>query len=149
MKKVLSYLLTLALTAALAAPMASAVGYTDIPEGAVLAGEVQKAVDYGLMNGYSATRFGYSDSMTRAQFTAVLVRMMGWETVTPETPTYADVPANRTWYSVLETAAAHEVTDYDYDSASGKYFRPDQPITRGDMAKLLVQALGLESTAHS
>lgn len=90
MKKVLSYLLTLALTAALAAPMALAVGYTDIPEGAVLAGEVQKAVDYGLMNGYSATRFGYSDSMTRAQFTAVLVRMMGWETVTPETPTYAD-----------------------------------------------------------
>ncbi len=64
MKKVLSYLLTLALTVALAAPMALAVGYTDIPEGAVLAGEVQKAVDYGLMNGYSATRFGYSDSMT-------------------------------------------------------------------------------------
>ena len=149
MKKVLSYLLTLALTAALAAPMALAVGYTDIPKGAVLAGEVQKAVDYGLMNGYSATRFGYSDSMTRAQFTAVLVRMMGWETVTPETPTYADVSANHTWYSVLETAAAHEVTDYDYDSVSGKCFRPDKPITRADMSKLLVQALSLEIAASS
>ena len=149
MKKVLSYLLTLALTVALAAPMALAVGYTDIPKGAVLAGEVQKAVDYGLMNGYSATRFGYSDSMTRAQFTAVLVRMMGWETVTPETATYADVPADHTWYSVLETAAAHGVTDYDYDSVSGKYFCPDKPITRADMSKLLVQALGLESAASS
>ena len=148
MKKVLSYLLTLALTAALAAPMASAVGYTDIPEGAVLAGEVQKAVDYGLMNGYSATRFGYSDSMTRAQFTAVLVRMMGWETVTPETPTYADVPANHTWYSVLETAAAHGVTDYAYQR-DGAYFRPGDAITRGEMSKLLVQALGLENAAGS
>ena len=148
MKKALSCLLTLALTAALAVPMASAVGYTDIPEGAALAGEVRKAVDYGLMNGYSATRFGYSDSMTRAQFTAVLVRMMGWETVTPETPTYADVPAGHNWYSVLETAAAHGVTDYDYDSVSGKYFRPDQPINRADMSKLLVQALGLGIAAN-
>ena len=97
MKKVLSCLLALALTAALAAPMALAAGYTDSPESSALAGEVEKAVDYGLMNGYSATRFGYSDSMTRAQFTAVLVRMMGWETVTPETPTYADVSSSHTW----------------------------------------------------
>jgi spore germination protein YaaH len=146
MKKVLSYLLILALTAALAVPMASAVGYTDIPEGAALAEEVQKAVNYDLMNGYSSTKFGYSDSMTRAQFTAVLVRMMGWETVTPETPTYADVPADHTWYSVLETAAAHGVTDFT-DLKDGSYFRPGDAITRAEMAKLLVQALELENAA--
>lgn len=147
MKKILSCLLAIALTAALAAPTVLAVGYTDIPEGSALAGEVQKALDYGLMNGYSATRFGYSDSITRAQFTAVLVRMMGWETVTPETPTYTDVPTGHTWYSVLETAAAHGVTDYDYDSMSGKSFCPGEPITRADMSKLLVQSLGLENAA--
>ena len=77
MKKILSCLLALALTAALAAPMASAADYADIPEGSALAGEVRKAVEYGLMNGYSATKFGYSDSMNRAQFTAVIIRMMG------------------------------------------------------------------------
>ena len=147
LKKVLSCLLALALTAALAAPMVSAAGYTDIPEGSTLAGEVLKAVDYGLMNGYSATRFGYSDSMTRAQFTAVLVWMMGWDPETPETHTYADVPDSHNWYSILETAAAHGVTDYDL--GSGKYFCPDQPITRADMSKLLVQALGLENAASS
>lgn len=148
MKKVLSCLLSLALTAALALPMAVAVDYTDIPKGAALAGEVQKAVDNGLMNGYSANRFGYSDSMTRAQFTAVLVRMMGWETVTPETPTYTDVPADHTWYSVLETAAAHGVTDCAYQG-DGVHFRPGDAITRGEMSKLLVQALGLENAAGS
>ena len=148
MKKVLSCLLALALTAALAAPMALAAGYTDIPESSALAGEVEKAVDYGLMNGYSATRFGYSDSMTRAQFTAVLVRMMGWETVTPETPTYADVSASHTWYSALETAAAHGVEDYTW-SGSSRMFRPGDAITRAEMSKLLVQALGLENAAAS
>ena len=50
MKKILSCLLALALTAALAAPMASAADYADIPEGSALAGEVRKAVEYGLMN---------------------------------------------------------------------------------------------------
>lgn len=142
MKKVLSCLLALGLTAALAAPMASAAGYTDIPATSALAGEVQKAVDYGLMNGYSATRFGYSDSMTRAQFTAVLVRMMGWEAVTPEKPSYQDAAADSPWYSVIETAAAHDVT------GSGTYFRPNDPVTRAEMAELLVRALGLKYAAE-
>lgn len=151
MKKLTSFLTAAALALALISdplvPMASAVGYTDIPAGSSLAGEVQKAVDYGLMNGYSADRFGYSDAMTRAQFTAVLVRMMGWETETPEIPTYSDVPADHSWYAVLETAAAHGVTDYRLDS--GKHFRPDDRITRAEMSKLLVQALGLEGAASN
>ena len=77
MKRFCSCLLALSLTAALLAAPASAREYTDVPAESALAQEVQKAVDYGLMNGYSDSRFGYSDPMTRAQFTAVLVRMMG------------------------------------------------------------------------
>ena len=142
MKKILSCLLTLALTAALTAPLASAADYTDIPESSALAGEVRKAVEYGLMNGYSATKFGYSDSMTRAQFTAVLVRMMGWDMVTPETAFYTDVPAGSTWHSVIETARAHDVTE------NSTHFRPNDPITRGEMAELLVRALGLKYAAE-
>ncbi|MDD3346276.1 S-layer homology domain-containing protein [Oscillibacter sp.] len=149
MKKLLALLTALALTAALALP-AAAVGadYTDIPQESTLRGEIEKAVGYGLMNGYDAARFGYADSMTRAQFTAVLVRMMGWYTETPAAPTYADVPAAHTWYAALETAAAHGVSDFTWTDA-GKHFRPDAPITRGEMAKLLVQALGLETAALS
>lgn len=143
MKKLLICLLALVLASSLMAPMASAAGYTDIPAGSSLAGEVQKAVDYGLMNGYTDTIFGYSNSMTRAQFTAVLVRMMGWETETPVTATYTDVPAESTWYTAIETAAAHDVT------GSGTAFRPNEPVTRGEMAELLVRALGLKSAAEA
>ena len=107
-----------------------------------LASEVEKAVGYGLMNGYSAGTFGYADPMTRAQFTAVLVRMMGWDTVTPQTPSYTDVPASHTWYGVIETAAAHDVAD------AGGAFRPSDPVTRGEMAELLVRALGLKGAAE-
>ena len=53
MKKFLSGLLSAALAASLLAPSAAAVGtgFTDVPAGSSLAGEVEKAVDCGLMNG--------------------------------------------------------------------------------------------------
>ena len=56
MKKFLSCLLTAALAASLLIPSAAAAGagFTDVPAGSSLAGEVQKAVDCGLMNGYDA-----------------------------------------------------------------------------------------------
>lgn len=144
MKKLLSSLLAAALTAGLLVPSAGAVdtGFSDVPAESALAGEVRKAVDYGLMNGYDNDTFGYGDSMTRAQFTAVLVRMMGWDTVTPQTPSYTDVPASHTWYGVIETAAAHDV------AGAGGAFRPSDPVTRGEMAELLVRALGLKGAAE-
>ena len=144
MKKLLSSLLAAALTAGLLVPSAGAVdtGFSDVPAESALAGEVRKAVDYGLMNGYDNDTFGYGDSMTRAQFTAVLVRMMGWDTVTPQTPSYTDVPASHTWYGVIETAAAHDVAN------DGCAFRPSDPVTRGEMAELLVRALGLKGATE-
>lgn len=142
MKRFCSCLLALSLTAALLVAPASAQGYADVPAESALAQEVQKAVDYGLMNGYSASRFGYSDPMTRAQFTAVLVRMMGWEEVVPEKPSYEDVAPESTWYAVIETAAAHDAAE------TGGSFRPDAPVTRAEMAELAVRALGLKSAAE-
>ena len=66
MKRICSCLLIVVLALSLVLPAAGA-AYTDMPSGSSLAGEVQKAVDYGLMNGYNASTFGYSDSITRAQ----------------------------------------------------------------------------------
>lgn len=141
MKKFLCGLLSAALAVSLTVPMAGA-AYTDVPSESTLGGEVEKAVRYGLMNGYSDTTFGYGDSMTRAQFAAVLVRMMGWETVTPATADFTDVPVSHTWYGAVETAAAHDVVD------EGGAFRPGDAITRGEMSEMLVRALGLKSTAE-
>ena len=141
MKKFLCGLLSAAMAVSLTVPMAGA-AYTDVPAESTLGGEVEKAVRYGLMNGYSDTTFGYGDSMTRAQFAAVLVRMMGWETVTPATADFTDVPVSHTWYGAVETAAAHDVVD------EGGAFRPGDAITRGEMSEMLVRALGLKTTAE-
>lgn len=142
MKKILRFAMTAAVTTMLMATIASA-AYKDVPTESPLAGEVHKATEYGLMNGYNESTFGYQDSMTRAQFTAVLVRMMGWDTVTPDTASYTDVPIGHTWFDEIETAAAHDVT------GTWVNFRPQAAITRGEMAELLVRALGLKSAAEA
>ena len=145
MKKLLSLALSASLLAAAAAP-AGAV-YQDIPSGSALAREVQKAVDYGLMNGYSAENFGYADPMTRAQFVTVLDRMLlpqgNDETlighITPAMQ--VDYQTVKAYYGSIDAAAEHDWVDTDQP------FRPSDPITRGEMAEILVRALGLKGAA--
>lgn len=145
MKKLLSLALSASLLAAAAAP-ASAV-YRDVPSGSALAGEVQKAVDYGLMNGYSAENFGYTDPMTRAQFVTVLDRMLlpqgNDETLLGHITAamQVDYQSVKAYYSSIDAAAEHDWVDTD------KPFRPSDPITRGEMAEILVRALGLKGAA--
>ena len=83
MKRITAYVLALVLTCSCAFSVAGAY-YADVPGSSALAGEVEKAVRYGLMNGYSQAQFGYSDTMTRAQFLVVLTRMLGWQTPSTE-----------------------------------------------------------------
>lgn len=141
MKKLISLLLSVVLIAAFFIPTAAAAGFTDIPSGSTLASEIEKANQYGLMQGYSTTTFGYYQKITRAQFAAVLVRMFGWNQVTPAAQSFTDVPATHYWYSSIETAAAHDVMD------AGGTFRPSDPITRAEMSEMLVRALGYKGAA--
>jgi len=148
MKRICALLLALILAAAMTVP-ALASGYTDIPAGSSLAGEIERAGTYGLMHGYSAVTFGYSDPMTRAQFVTVLVRMMpGWADDTQTRSHITDamkLPSglSSAYAGCIDCAAAHDVVDTDAP------FRPGDAITRGEMAEMLVRALGLKSAAQS
>jgi hypothetical protein len=148
MKKFCAVLLATALAASLALPV-SAASFQDIPAGSSLASEVQKTVDYGLMSGYSATSFGYSDSMTRAQFVTVLGRMMGWfegahtdiSYVTEAMQVKYPDDVSSTYWTAINFAAEYDVVDGDVA------FRPNDPITRAEMSEMLVRALGLKGAA--
>ena len=149
MRKILTRASALVLTLSLAVSAASAVSYRDIPDGAALVPEVEKAVEYGLMQGYTENTFGYSDPMTRAQFATVLGRMMGWfdddQTlklyITPAMEVnYEDVSS--TYWNAISCAAQWDVVE------TYMPFRPHEPITRGEMAEMLVRALGLKTAAQ-
>ncbi len=132
--------------------------YADVPDSA-LGNEVRKAIEYGLMKGKSDTSFGYSDPMTRAQFVTVLDRMLFSATDSAPSldrmrlsdadsaplPDTMKLPDGfpETYHEALSRAVAREIVP---DSIP---FRPNEPVTRGDMAEMLVRALGLNDAALS
>lgn len=151
LKRMASWLLAAVLAVTLCVPFAGAASYTDVPASSSLAGEVEKAVDYGLMSGYDASTFGYGDPMTRVQFLTVLDRMMGWSASVTASVAMWMIPfedleisndLSETYLSAIEQALYHDVIDADQP------LRPGDPITRGEMSEMLVRALGLKSAAE-
>ena len=102
--------------------------YSDIPESHWAYDVVNQSADLGVIQGRGDGTFGLGQQVTRAEFAAMLDRLMGWELTAPAQASYADVPASAWYYDAVETAKAHgAVTDTGV-------FRPDADITREEMA---------------
>ena len=137
--------LLVALLLVTAAPvgLAAPLPYADVPSDHWAYADIEKVTDAGLFQGVDASHFGVGQTMTRAQFVTALVRLFGWETVTPETPTFSDcADPNRWFYSAVETAYANGALP-PYATT----FRPLDPITREEMATMIVRALGYTTLA--
>lgn len=104
---------------------------------------VEKAAAYGLMEGSPDGTFGVGRDITRGEFVTILCRFFQWETVRPETPSYADCLPEEWYYPYVETARAHNVMEPD------GAFRPTEPISREELAVMLVRALGYDTLAQS
>lgn len=140
MKRILCLLLCLALLSGLLALPASAAGFTDVPSGNWAEPVIQKAVEYGLMEGTGGGKFGFGQSISRGEFATVLARMFNWDTETPAGNSFTDTGGH--WASpYIEAAAVHDAVD------AGGAFRPGDPITRSEMAVMLVRALGYKDLA--
>jgi hypothetical protein len=77
----------------------------------------------------------------------MVVLGLGWPIQTPTVPTFVDVPGGNTFYPYVETAAAHGVINgYPCGGAGepcpGRYFRPNNAVTRGQLSKMVVIARG-------
>lgn len=82
---------------------------------------------------------------TRAQFVYALDVAMGIQPVTPAQPDFQDVPATNPYYGYIEAAYQHGWIQ----GVSAKVFSPNGFLTRQQMAKIEVTALGDASTAQS
>lgn len=136
--------LTLCALLAGALPPASAAGaFQDVPSSHPAAESIRRCVELGFFQGESRTRFGVGHSITRAAFLVAASRFFGWDTKNvTKTPTFSDVPADAWCYGAVEAA----VESGALSSQSGT-FRPNDAITREELAVLLVRALGYETIA--
>ena len=116
--------------------------YRDVPANHWAAENIGRATDLGLFQGVGNGNFGLGQPITRAAFAATLARLFGWEEVRPDQPSYTDVAKDAWYYAAVETLLAN-----DGVAASSHIFRPDDELTRGEMASMLVRGLGYTSLA--
>ena len=113
-------------------------GYSDVPDKNWASQSIAQCKQYNLLQGIGNGKFGLGQKMTRAAYAAALCRLMGWKTVTPQKGSYTDNQDAKKWYySAIETASAHDVF-----SGHSTTCRPNDPITREEMAAMTVRALG-------
>ena len=102
---------------------------------------VQYAVSHELLLGTSATEFEPESTLTRAMAVTVLYRLAG-KPATDAKASFKDVPANE-WYAdaVAWAQATGVVGGYEDNT-----FRPDQKISREEMAVMLARYAKLTGT---
>ncbi len=130
-------LLALVMTTTLALA-ANKSGYSDVPDKNWASQSIAQCKQYNLLQGIGGGKFGLGQKMTRAAYAAALCRLMGWKSVTPEKGSFTDNQDTKKWYySAIETASEHEVF-----SGHSTECRPNDPITREEMAAMTIRALG-------
>jgi hypothetical protein len=112
-------------------PTEAPIGFTDIVGDPWYALAANALHELGIITGYQDGSFGANRAITRAEFTALIVRFVGAAQAGENT--FPDVPQNHWAADAIATAADYGwVTGYDDGS-----FRPDAHITRAEAVKLI------------
>ncbi len=95
--------------------------------------------------------FRPGNNVTRGQMLKMVVAASGWTILMPATPTFEDVPPLSTFYPYVETGVNHGIIGGYPCGGAGEpcvapgnqpYFRPNAPITRGQLSKVIALAKG-------
>lgn len=117
------------------------VASADDLKGHFLETEMRAVVDLGIMAGYREGVYGPNDPITRAQFATFVARALKLPSPPPTQENFNDVQRGVGLADgIYRAAAAGIVSGYP-----GNDFKPDQRITREQMAVMIDRALGYKS----
>jgi len=140
-KKIIIGIMLTGVAMNLICPAVMAASYTDVPTDHWAMSVINQAADAGIMQGRDNGEFGLGDTIKRCEFAAMLVRMMKWDKSITEVSAFTDTNSNDWFYADVNTLAERNVY-------SESVFRPNDNITRREMAVMLVKALGYDELAN-
>jgi len=112
--------------------------FDDVPQGHWAEKAVHDLRLLKITDGIGSNKYGMGLDIKRCEFVTYLARLMNWETVTPEKGSFIDnMDTSKWYYPYIETAYRNGAIPEGI-----KEFRPEDPITREEMAIMLVNALG-------
>ncbi len=119
--------------------------FTDVPNSFWAYGDIENLSGLGYVSGYPDGTFMPNNQITRAEFCAVMDKVLNLTPYTPQTPTFTDVNPGDWFYQAVETAVYAGIAKGYGDGT----FRPNAPISRQEIACVLVQALGKSQLANA
>lgn len=137
MKHLIRSILSCALCCAILLSTLPAALAADLPDDFWAKEDIQRCMDLGYFYAESDGSFGVGKEVTRAECAALICRFFGWKPTVPANQVFEDVSTDAWYAGAVETALRQGAV-----AAIGETFRPDESITREDMAVMLVRALG-------
>ena len=126
--------------------------FSDVPADYWAAEVIKQLVDRKILAGYPDGTFGPENTLTRAEFAAVMTRAAGLAGQPSDKPAWQDVdPAE--WYAPAVAAAGKYIGDFPgtgsgsgagsgAGTGGGRLFRPAEPVLREQAAAALLKARG-------
>ena len=125
--------------------------FWDMPTGHWAYSFVESLAATGAIGGYDDGSFKPGNNASRAQLSKIVVLAFGYPLINPQTARFQDVAPGSTFYQYVETAAAQNLVSGYNCGGTGEpcvppgnkpYFRPNNPISRAQIAKIVALAAG-------
>jgi hypothetical protein len=126
------------------APVKGAI-FTDVPAPFWASYAVNFLSSLGYVGGYPDGAFMPDNNITRAEFATIMVKVLKLTPRSTQTPMFSDINTGDWFYQAVETSVYSGIfKGYDDDT-----FHPNAPISRQEIACVLVQAMGKSKLADS
>ena len=137
MKKFIAIFMAVIMVMSFATVAFAANGFTDVSKSRYETA-INELYDLGLVNGYSATKFGTNYTLTRAEACAIIVRALYGEKMVHDVINFTDVSYRDWFYDYVNTAVFYDIM-HGHNTTT---FAPNDEITYDQMATLILNALG-------
>lgn len=129
------WLLALFLIICLPFSASGATTFSDVPPGSEVGSAVASLVERGVISGYQDGTYRPNEAITRAQAAKILAGVLKLDTKNASVH-FSDVSASYEHYGAIAALAERKILSGYADGT----FKPNSPITRGQMAKILANA---------
>lgn len=120
-----------------------AASFTDVPDGHWAHGFISELTDKGIINGVGNGAYQPDGTLTKAQFVKLLTCAFDdYDPGREYNPAFLDTPKGA-WYTPYVTCGLQN----GIIEKTGDFFYPDSPITRGEAAVWIMNAMGIEKDA--
>ena len=111
--------------------------FSDVPTGHWAEENINTLRRLKVTDGIGENQYGLGDTLSRAQFVAFLYKLQDWQETSSRQGSFTDIHPSDWYYASIETALEKGVITRDDQT-----FRPNEPITREEMALMIVRTLG-------